>query len=499
METIMKIRRQILVDGKSIREVSRSTGLSRITIRKYLRNDSPPSYQRQQPVNQPQLDAYKEQLTMWYEADQKRPKRERRTAKKYFEQLRLEGYRGAYTTVCRFIKQLKGETKTEAYVPLSFAVGEAMQFDWSQEVVTLGGQETTIRVAQFRLAYSRKLFVRAYLRESQEMLLDAFNHALAFYQGVPKRVLIDNPKTMVVRIGQGKERDFHPRFMALMNHYLLEPVACTPAAGWEKGQIENQVNFVRNQFFKPRLSSDNLELLNAHLLACCEELAQTHHPERKNVTVAEMFVEESPYLRPLGRTFDGYIERSVAVTSTCLVRYDNNYYSVPSTHAKQRVSLRAYAERIVIVHAQQVIAEHRRCFGQHRYHFEPWHYVPLLEHKPGALRNGAPFQQWQLPAAVETLKQQYLKRSRGDKDFVQLLLLIQKHGMDTVVTACELALEQQTTQLSTIVNLIHRLTEPNRQAPVDDSPYPRLQTPPTADCERYDQLLCPTKDEEVCS
>ena len=171
---------------------------------------------------------------------------------------------------------------------------------------------------------------------------------------------------------------------------------------------------------------------------------------------------------------------------------------MPSTHAKQRVSLRAYAERIVIVHAQQVIAKHRRCFGQHRYHFEPWHYVPLLERKPGALRNGAPFQQWRLPTAVKVLKQQYLKRPRGDKDFVQLLLLIQQHGMDTVVTACELALEQRTTQLSAIVNLIHRLTEPNKQSPVDDSPYPQLQQPPIADCDRYNQL-CPTKAEEECS
>ena len=94
------------------------------------------------------------------------------------------------------------------------------------------------------------------------MLLDAFNQALAFYQGIPKRVLIDNPKTMVVRIGPGKARDFHPRFMALMNHYVLEPVACTPAAGWEKGQIENQVSYVRNQFFKPQLRFDDLAALN---------------------------------------------------------------------------------------------------------------------------------------------------------------------------------------------------------------------------------------------
>ena len=218
METVMKIRRQILVDGKSVRSVSRETGLSRNTIRKYLKEDSPPEYQRRQVVKQPQQDDYKTQLEQWHQADQQRPKRERRTAKKLFEQLQLEGYRGSYTTVCRFIKRLKGKASgmTEAYVPLCFDMGDAMQFDWSQEVVMLGGVEMTLRVAHFRLAHSRQRFIRAYLRESQEMLLDAFNHALTFYQGVPKRVLIDNPKTMVVRIGQGKQ--------STLNNPVLKPM-----------------------------------------------------------------------------------------------------------------------------------------------------------------------------------------------------------------------------------------------------------------------------------
>lgn len=489
METVMKIRRQILVDGKSVRSVSRETGLSRNTIRKYLKEDSPPEYQRRQVVKQPQQDDYKTQLEQWHQADQQRPKRERRTAKKLFEQLQLEGYRGSYTTVCRFIKRLKGKASgmTEAYVPLFFDMGDAMQFDWSQEVVMLGGVEMTLRVAHFRLAHSRQRFIRAYLRESQEMLLDAFNHALTFYQGVPKRVLIDNPKTMVVRIGQGKQRDFHPRFMALMNHYLMEPVACTPAAGWEKGQVENQVSFVRDQCFKPQLQFDDLDSLNAHLRARCDELNGKKHPERES-TIAEVFSEESAHLRPLGRCFDGYIEKSVKVSSTCLVRYDNHHYSVPSILAGKRVSLRAYADRIVVVNNQAIVAEHRRGIGKRGYHFEPWHYVSLLERKPGALRNGAPFKQWPLPSALDTLKQVYLKRAKGDRDFVQLLLLIQQHGMDVVVTACELAIEQKTTQLSAIINLIHRLTESDAQTTIDASPYPDLHSPPVANCQRYDQL-----------
>ena len=167
-----------------------------------------------------------------------------------------------------------------------------MQFDWSMEIVMLGGIEQRIKVAHFRLSHSRKPFVIAYHRETQEMLLDAFVEALSFYQGVPKRVLIDNPKTMVVRIGKGKEREFHPRFLALMNHYLIEPVACTPASGWEKGQVENQVNYLRNQLFKPQLQFDDLQSLNDHLFVRCASLGKKLHPHNKDQTIDAIFEEE---------------------------------------------------------------------------------------------------------------------------------------------------------------------------------------------------------------
>ena len=491
MESAMKIRRLILVEGRSIRSVSRETGISRNTLKKYLHSDSPPTYQRTKPVSQHKLRDHEDLLLQWYEYDLKRPKRERRTAQKLFEQLLLEGYSGSYSPVCRYIQKLKAvhDSTHQAFIPLQFEAGDAMQFDWSMEVVVLNGIEQKIKVAHFRLSHSRKPFVVAYPRETQEMLLDAFARALAFYQGVPQRVLIDNPKTMVTRIGKGKARDFHPRFLALMNHYLMKPVACTPAAGWEKGQIENQVNVLRNQLFKPQLRFEDLAGLNTHLLARCETLGSKVHPQFKDQTIDLVFEQERLALRPLGRAFDGYVEKAVRVSSTCLVQYDSNFYSVPSSHAKHSVSLRAYADRIVLVAGNHVIATHKRHFDRHHYAFEPWHYVPLLKQKPGALRDGAPFMNWALPKALITIKKRYLERLGGDRDFVDLLLLTETHDIEIVTLACELALEEKTIQLSAIVNLINRLLEP-RIEPLDDTHrYPKLLVQPEANCQRYDQLL----------
>lgn len=352
----------------------------------------------------------------------------------------------------------------------------------------MGGVEHKVHVAHFRLCHSRKPFVVAYMNEKQEMVLDAFVRALAFFGGVPRRVIIDNPKTMVTYISRSKDRIFHPRFLALMNHYVIDPVACTPASGWEKGQVENQVQFLRGELFCPKLAFDDLAALNDWLRLRCEQLAERHHPDQQHRTIADVFADEKFVLRPLGRAFDGYVEKTVRVRSTCLVQYDSNRYSVPSEHAGRHVSLRAYADRIVVVAGNEAVAEHKRHFTRNISYFEPWHYVPLLDRKPGALRDGAPFVGWELPEAMQQIKDHYMREKGGDREFVDLLLLALEHGMKVVETACDLAVEQHTLRLPAIINLVNQLLEPTIAPLGDTHAYPQLTLRPEADCKRYEAL-----------
>jgi len=239
MDIIAEIRRRHFVSGESISLIAQSLKISRPTVRKHLTTANELVYQRQiQPL--PKLGDYKAQLIDWLEADAKLPKNQRRTAQRLFEGLVAEGYQGAYDSIQRFVKQWKYDHQRspaiqQAFIPLVFQPGEVCQFDWSQETVEINGVVQTVKVAHFRLAYSRKMFVVAYPRETQEMVMDAHNRAFAFYGGVPKQLVYDNLKTVVDCIFVGKERQFNRRFMALANHYLFEPVACTPASGWEKG------------------------------------------------------------------------------------------------------------------------------------------------------------------------------------------------------------------------------------------------------------------------
>jgi hypothetical protein len=273
-----------------------------------------------------------------------------------------------------------------------------------------------------------------------------------------------------------------------MNHYLVEPIACTPAAGWEKGQVERQVGIMRYRLFVPKLRFTDIAELNDWLEQRCQQMGEKPHPQDKDRSINAVFSEEQRALRPAMSRFDGYYERICRVQRTSIINYDRNQYSVPSTYVGKAVSVRAYADRIRIAADDQIIAQHDRCFKRDQTIFDPWHYVPILKMKPGALRNGAPFVDWDLPKALRQLKAAYLKREGGDREFVQLLLLIQDHGLESVTVACELAIEANTTQLSVITNLIHRLVEPTATPATSIVDAPVLSTPPVANVERYDQL-----------
>ncbi|MDF1671182.1 MAG: hypothetical protein P1U83_16385 [Roseovarius sp.] len=245
---------------------------------------------------------------------------------------------------------------------------------------------------------------------------------------------------------------------------------------------------MRRQLFTPKLAFEDLESLNAWLHLQCDVLGSRRHPEHQDHTIDAVFSGEQADLRPLGRSFDGYVEKTVRVRSTCLVQYDSNRYSVPASFAGQRVSLRVYASHIVVVAGRDVIAEHKRHFTRNVGYFEPWHYVPLLERKPGSLRDGAPFVDWQLPDTMLRIKDHYMKGKGGDREFVDLLLLAQEHGIGTIATACELAVEQNTLRLPAIINLINQLVEPIIAPLAQSYDYPLLTMRPEANCKRYETL-----------
>ncbi len=492
VDTIARIRREFFVRGRSIKEIVRDLHVSRNTVRKVVRSGRTAfEYEREiQPL--PKLGQWRVDLDALLAANEAEAARERLTLIRIFEELRGRGYEGGYDAVRRYARGWRRErvaVTAAAYVPLSFDPGEAYQFDWSHEIVLINGTTVTVKVAHVRLCHSRMLFARAYPRESQEMVFDAHDRAFAFFAGACRRGLYDNMKTAVETILVGKERTYNRRFQQMCAHYLVDPVACTPASGWEKGQVENQVGLVRERFFTPRLRVKSYEELNAWLLDQCVAYAKGHpHPENKETTIWQAFEAERPSLVPYVSAFDGFHAVPVSVSKTCLIRFDNNRYSVMASAVGRPVEVRAYAERIELRQGGHVVGEHARRFGRNETAFEPWHYVPVLARKPGALRNGAPFKDWVLPTAFERVRRKLAGVADGDRQMVGLLTAALDDGLEAVEAACFQALEAGTHSADVILNILARRREPARVITIDTPDALRLQHEPAADCARYDSL-----------
>ncbi len=500
MALLSVIRRWAFRDGMSIREITRRTGLSRNTIRKYLRSDAvEPKFEI--VVRPSRLDPYAERLSGWLKTEMTRSRKQRRTGKQIHADLVALGYDGSYSRVAAFIRAWRANRQVQeqttgrgTFVPLVFESGEAFQFDWSEDWAVLGGERLKLQAAHTKLSHSRAFIVRAYPLQTHEMLFDAHQHAFRVLGGVPRRGIYDNMKTAVDRIGTGKARQVNARFAAMASHYLFEPEFCNPASGWEKGQVEKNVQDARRRLWQRLPAFPHLDALNAWLEEqCIAEWAQIPHGNFPG-TVADIWAQEVPDLMKPGRPFDGFVEHTKRVSPTCLVHFDRNRYSVPASFANRPVSMRIYPDRIVVVAEGQRVCEHARVID--RTHRSPgrtiydWrHYLAVVQRKPGAMRNGAPF--IELPDAFRQLRQQLLRRTGGDREMVDILALVLQHDEQAVLCAVELALEAGVATKTHILNILHRLVDGKTASvtPIDASQALVLRREPQADVGRYDTLM----------
>ena len=352
MALLSVIRRWHFREHLSIRAIARRTGLLRNTIHKYLRSETVEPVFRT-PDRPSKLDPFAERLAAWLRTDVRRPRKQKRTARQFHQELMGLGYDGSYRRVAAFVRAWRDDwlrqqqtTGRGVYVPLAFGPGEAFQFDWSEEHAVIGGERTKLQVAHLKLCHSRAFLVRAYLLQTHEMLFDAHNHGFRVLGGVPRRGIYDNMRTAVDRIGPSRERQGNARFLAMASHYLFEPEFCNPASGWEKGQVEKNVQDARHRLWQPIPQVASLEALNAWLEQRCLTLWEEIPHGVEPGSVAVVWRQEVDCLMPVRRVFDGFVDETKRVSPTCLVHFDRNRYSVPASFANRPVSLRIYPERI---------------------------------------------------------------------------------------------------------------------------------------------------------
>jgi transposase len=478
-------------DGLSRMEIARRTGLSRNTIKRWLSAPGAmaPKYRRESPPGK--LTPFEAPLRQALEVDARRPKRDRRTALALMAELKAQGYDGGYTAVTDFIRAWResagANVPARAFVPLKFELGEAFQFDWSEEGLVIGGVWRKILVAHLKLCASRAFVLVAYPSQGHEMLFDAHTRSFTALGGIPRRGIYDNMKTAVDKVKKGKGRVVNARFGALCSHYLFDADFCNVASGWEKGVVEKNVQDSRRRIWSDagKEHFGSFAELNAWLLNRCRVLWQAlRHPEYQGLSVAEMLEHEQPHLMPMVTPFDGYVEQAGRVSSTCLVSIARNHYSLPCEFAGQLVSKRLYPERLEIAHGDAVIASHPRLFERGQTHYDWQHYIALAERKPGVLRNGAPF--GDMPEPLRRLQRLLLKREGGDRVMSQVLSAVPRAGLEVVLVAVDLVLESGLVSAEHVLNVLARLNSVPTPEMIETTL--RVKEAPVADTRRYDTL-----------
>jgi transposase len=437
MEQWAQIRQRVLAEGASKRSVLQEMGIHHETLEKMLTHSQPPGYRREAPYLKPKIGPFEDRIRQIIEEDKTAPKKQRHTAKRIFDRIRTEGYTGGYTQVKVSVRKIRQRQK-EVFVPLVHRPGEA-QADFGYALVKEAGRLRKVAFFVMTLPYSDAIFLQMFERITTEVFWEAHRRAFEFFEGVPWRITYDNEKVWVVQVLSAHGRRLSDGFLQLQSHYLFAAHFCRVNRANEKGAVESDVRYGRQNFLVPVPQVRELEELNLELVERCRaDLAG--QSRGKAGRRGERLREDQAAFRPLpAAPFDACRKQSTTVSSLSLVGFDRNQYSVPVRCAHQPVVVKGYVDRVEVYQQTERIAEHRRRWGKGGFSFDPVHYLPLLERKPGALDHARPLEGWDLPECFGVLRRRLEDEEKeegsGTREYIHVLRLLETHRLPTVTQA----------------------------------------------------------------
>ena len=489
-----KIRRAYFVEKQSLRQIARDLHVARKTVRKALGAAEAETYALSEPRSAPMLGPYKQRIDELLMENEHLPPKQRYTSHKIYQAIAKDGYQGGESTVRGYIGQRRREKRRpKVYLPLEFDPGTDAQVDWGEALVEIAGARITVQVFYMRLCYSRRLFMMAFPAQKQEAFFEGHVQAFHHFQGIPHRIAYDNLKAAVQKILAGHTRQEQQAFVALRSHYLFESHFCTPGQGNEKGGVEHGVGFGRRNFMVPIPKAATFAELNTLLLAECLK-DDERQVDGQPVVIGEAWELERPALWPLpSRGYKCCVTRPVCLTPYSQIEFETNRYSVPAAKAQPHLVLKAYPFRVDILYLEDVIASHARCYERHQDIFNPLHYLPLLEQRPGAFQHAKPVRRWRetWPPAYERLLAKLQTEGQGVREFVRILRLHEKYPAHLVEQAVAQALEYGCIHADGVELCLRQLLRPEITAAVLDlAGHPRLSSDlERPDLHRYDLLL----------
>ena len=449
-----QVRRAVLINNISKREVARIYGINRRTVSKMCKHPMPPGYTRKQKHRYPKLGGHIATIDQILSSDLEMPPKQRHTSQRIYERLKEVGYDGSYDSVRRYVVTHK-KVRKEVYIPLNHQYGTA-QCDFGECIGSIGGNEVKLHYFVMTLCKSNDTFVKAYFTEDQISWCDGHASAFEYFNGVPTKILYDNSAVLVKKIGRADSRELTNKFTELKSHYLFEAIFANPGKGHEKGIVENKVGYVRRNFLVPKPQYHNIEELNEYLQKRC---LSRRNQKRLSSTIGELLLKEQRAFLSISSCYESCNIALAKVNSYSLVRYKTNDYSVPTEYAYKDVILKVYCNKLKVFYKTRKIAEHERCYGTYEQNYDYLHYLPLLLRKSRALDQAAPLQSLQLSPAFERLRNALEERyegSKGKREYIKILELLGQHTKSEVNNAIKEAFRIGAISVDSVKQIIHR-------------------------------------------
>lgn len=497
-------------DGMSIREIARTFRHSRRKVRQVLAEAQPRPYTRSKPPPAPVLGPFHQAIDAILAADQDAPPKQRHTAMQVFRRLQREhAYQGSYDQVRRYLGQRQRDRR-ETFIPLAHHPGQRLEADFGHIHVDFPEGRRLVPVLVCAWSYSNYPFALATPTERTEAILAGMVEAFAFFGCVPLEVWWDNPRTVVSKIFQGRQRRPTERYAALASHYAFEPLFCMPARGNEKPYAETRVRVLQRQWSTPVPRVAHLGALNDYLRECC--LAEAGRTvQGYDESIGQRFRRDRAEALALpAYPFDACVAQPAGVDKYQTVRFDSNRYSVPRSCAYRDVTVKGYIDRVEVVAAGVVVARHARSYGKDEQVLDPMHYLAALGRRPAALDHAPVLRDWRLPESFTRLRQALEQRhgaQPGARQYIRVLQLLAEHPLQRVQRAVEDGLHKGEPSAERLRAAVARLAQaacPPTPAegmtsgcPLSGTPLGQVQVP-RPDLGRFDQLLSQGEDEHEC-
>jgi transposase len=492
--------------GESIRSIAGRLGHCQKSVSRAISSQSgePLPYTRTKPAGYPKLGEFVGIIDQILREDESAPKKQRHHAKRIYQRLKAEhGYGGSYYPVRRYVASLRQRSR-ETFMRIDHVPGRRMEFDFGQVQVDYPDGRRKTDVLSGVWTYSNCPFLIALPSQRSESILEGMKSSFEFFGCVPREVWWDNPKAVTIEILRGRDRTLNPAYASLASHYRFDPLFCMPAKGQEKSDVERSVFALERRACTPVPKANDLADLNRQLVAFC--LAERDRVvSHQTMSIGVNFESEKAAAMALpAHRFDACIKRAGLVDKYQTVMFETNRYSVPHGAAFAKVTVKAYVDRVAIVHKSEIVAEHRRGYGRHESFIDPLHFVAALARKPAWLDHVPAMRDWNLPESFEQLRQKFknqLGPRTGDRHYIRVLQLLMRHPAERIDRAIGMLIHKPAITAEQIALLVDRLARninpiTNNQNQKSSSDMEQRQNKavhrvqvPMPDLRRFDQLL----------